>query len=315
MGWNASQRPIAGIASGRMALRVLLVALLVTAIGAGSAHAAAGPSVGKRFSCYDTYADSSSASGFSSTFKASLTLHRGGPIGYQVGYSFFNRNSRSDHATWRYAHRTLQFRHGFFGSGAGHLNLVGRYASRGAAMPHSQLTAAKYTVVLRSKGVPANDDAPPRTEGTDFRRASFWYCTTGKPTIRPQGGTSTGTTTAPPGQGNPAPTPAPSGPHPPYATYKCVDKDGFATGSFDLHDPFKYSQPNSVEGSFTYDESTSRIDFHGGNFDSDAIDWHFYGLYSAQTSTIVLASKTQTTDGGPDADENGSHTFWHCTTS
>jgi hypothetical protein len=49
-------------------------------------------------------------------------------------------------------------------------------------MPHSQLSSAKYTVVLRSSGRPATDDAPTDREGSDFRGSSFWYCTTGKPT-------------------------------------------------------------------------------------------------------------------------------------
>ncbi len=282
-------------------MAVALAAFIVLALGASSADAAKLP-VGKYLSCYQTYSDSSSQSGYSSVFKASLTLKRSGAR-YQVGYGGLNKNASSDHATWSYSRSSLHFHRGFFDSSAG-WRVIGRYAAHGAQMPHSQLTTAKYTVVLRSRGAPANDSAPPKSEGTDFQQSSFFYCTTGKPTVRTQGnGTTTGTS---PGSSTT------SGPHPPYGTYKCADKYGYPQDTVYLTDPFKYSEPNTVEGSFTYDESTSRIDFQGGKFDDGTTGWHFYGTYQSP-NTIVLASKTQTTYGGPDADESGDHTFWHCT--
>lgn len=66
-----------------------------------------------------------------------------------------------------------------------------------------------------------------------------------------------------------------------------------------------------MDGSFTYDEASSRIDFQGGKFDSDATGWHLHGTYPSP-STIVLASNTQKTYGGPDPDETGAHSFWRC---
>ena len=42
--------------------------------------------------------------------------------------------------------------------------------------------------------------------------------------------------------------------------------------------------------------------------------WHLFGAYTAP-GTIVLAAKTQGAYGGPDADEAGAHTLWHCTLS
>lgn len=312
---NSSESVMGSQSSTRWLLRraVVLACTVMccgAAIGASSAYAAS-PPVGKYFRCYQTRSDSGAPSGYSSVFVVSLVLKRSGPIRYQVGYSFFNRNTFSDHVSWSYSHGTLRFHRGFFG---GFWHVVGRYAPSGVRMPHSQLTSAKYTIILRSNGAPTNDSAPPRTQGTDFRESTFFYCTTGKPTYRSNGSGSPTGSPAPPPNTPPAATPPPttSGAHPPYGTYKCVDKYGYATDTVYLTDPFTYSEPNTVAGSFTYDSNSNRIDFQGGKFDANAYGWNLYGIYQSP-NTIVLASKTQTTYGGPDADETGSHTFWHCT--
>jgi hypothetical protein len=234
-----------------------------------------------------------------------VTLRRSGPIRYQVSY-LFDRNERADHVSWSYSHGALSFRHGFFGKGGAGINVVGRYVPAGVKMAHAQLTAAKYTLVLRSKGTPVNDEAPPKTQFTDFRKASWWYCTTGKPVFKAVGGPPTPPTPTPP---TPTPPPVmPSGEHPPYGTYLCTDKSGDATGAFTLSDPFSYSDASS--GTFTMN-TAGRIDFHGGRFDDSDAGWQLYGLFTAPSS-IVLISKVPTANYGPDADTSGTHTYWYC---
>jgi hypothetical protein len=289
------------------AIRALLGALLMTMLAASAAQAS-GPPIGKRLSCYDTYSDSGSKTGYNSNFVAALTLRRSGPIRYQVSV-LFDLNERADHVSWTYKHGTIAFRHGFFGHGGGGLNVVGRYVPGGVKMANAQLTAAKYTVVLRSNGTPINDTAPPQKEGTDFRKSSWWYCTTGKPVYQSHGSSTPGTTTTPTtttttttGPTAPAGTGASSGVHPPYGTYLCTDKSGESTGAFTLRDPFSYVDVSS--GTFTYTAASGRMDFHDGAFDDNLGGMQLYGLFQGP-STIVLVSRTATPALGPDADENG----------
>ena len=235
----------------------MIGAVMVSGLAPGGAQAS-GPPVGKHLNCYSTYASSGSASGYTTNFQASLILSRRGPIRYQVTSGGVLRNTVRDHAGWTYTHAVLRFRHGFFAEGG---KVIGRVSPAGATMPHSQLTSARYTVVLRSSGPPASDALPPRREGTDFRKASYWYCTTSKPKSAPTSPTP-GLAPTPAGPTPaPAPTPAPTGPHPPYGTYACVDRYGYATSRFSLDDPFAYHEQNTATGAFTFDAGSGRVDF------------------------------------------------------
>jgi hypothetical protein len=303
------------------AVLAVLSGLVALVVAAPVAQAALGPPIGKHFNCYNSFASTNAATGavtgYNSAFRASLVFANHGPIRYSVRLAVDLNNTFRD--SWTYAHGVISFRRGFFGgvrdsaSGALRGRVVGRYVRKGVAMPHSTLTAARYTIVLRSIGTPSNDGMPPRTEGTDFRKATFWYCTTSKPTLvqhaPPPANPAQPVT--PPIVSPPPPPPPASSPHPPYGIYSCRDKNNTYTNTFTLTDPFLYNEANSTRGAFTFDETSGRIDFQGGKYDSPAINWHLYGTYQS-AGTIVLASTTQTTAGGPDADEIGSHTLWHC---
>lgn len=295
----------------RFALPVTCVGLLVLSAPA----AAAGPPVGKRLHCYATVTDASSPTGYTSGLKATLTLSRKGSIRYQVAFGGTDHNIPQFRTSWRFAHGALHFRHGFFdGQGLG-WHVAGRYYPSGVKMANAQLTPAKYTLVLHSVGAPADDTAPPAVAGAGALHESLWYCTTAHPVAQPHGGPQPGSSTPVPSGGSPSAgsNPAPAdAPHPPYGHYSCNDKSGYYQDQFDLYATLMYRPNYSTEGSFTFDQSSGRIDFHGGKYDDSSIGQHLYGIYTSP-ATISLRALTQGTQGGPDADELGAHTYWTCT--
>lgn len=286
--------------------------LITFSLAAVAALAIAGPADARGgipsgyYQCYQTTSSVWAPTGartYATSFARSFTLRRNGT--YTVQLQAVYGRSR-----WTFAKRTLKFRSGEFWGGFRHA--VGTYRRAGKLMPHSTMNPTqRYPLVLRD--VRANDsDALPQRETAD---ASFWYCkirsgsapaASNPPVPKPVAPTPTPQPVAP----TPAPAPAPGG-IPPVGTYICNDKSGYFLAQFDLLANFQYQARNSTVGSYSADQASGRVDFQGGFYDDSAVGRHYFGTYTAPGS-IVVQPVGQATYGGPDADEIGTHSFWHC---